>query len=167
MMLREIGRRFCHTSCASLRGGGIHASPPYVQQVSIQNFQLLSDEHSSTGQGQGPSPYEYLCTALGSCTSITVQMYARRKNLPLEGITVKLVHHKIKKENLPALSEAMKSSKNSFVDHLERVITLEGKDLKAEERERMLQIANMCPVHKTLEQSCIIVTRLAPLPNEE
>jgi putative redox protein len=161
LSVRGVGRRFCHTSHASLRGGGIHANPPFVQQVAIQNFQLVSDEASSTGQAQGPSPYEYLCAALGSCTSITVQMYARRKNFPLEGISVNLTHQKIKKENLPNLSEAMKNSKNSFVDRIERVITLQGKELKSEERERMLAIANMCPVHKTLELSCVIVTSLS------
>lgn len=158
----HLTRRFCHTSRAIVRGGGIRANPPYVQQVLIpqNNYQLIADEYSN--QQQGGSPYDYLCTALGACTSITLQMYAKRKNLPLEGVEVNLIHTKIKKDQIVNLTETMKQTKNSHVDHIERIIKLEGNELKKEERERMLQIANMCPVHKTLEPSCIIVTSLAP-----
>lgn len=145
-----------------IRGGGIQSNPPYVQQVTIpvNNYQLLSDEHSLTQQ-QGGSPYDYLCIALGSCTSITLQMYARRKNILLENLEIILTHKKIKKDEISNLNEIIKNNKNSHVDYIERIIQLNGNNLKNEEKDRMLQIANMCPVHKTLESSCIIVTSLA------
>jgi uncharacterized OsmC-like protein len=164
--------RLCHTSRAIIRGSGVTPSTTnplstYLQNVKIigetTQFELLSDEQQTKGTTiqQGPSPYEYLCTSLGSCTAITIQMYCKRKNFLLENVEVQVTHQKMKKEQIQSsLTEVMKSTKNSTVDYLERVIKLEGNQLKNEEKERILQIANMCPVHKTLEPTCLIVTSL-------
>jgi len=115
--------------------------------------ELIADEPESMGGGnEGPGPYEYLAAALGSCTAMTLRMYADRKGWALEGVEVTVSHGKIHAEDCKGCE-----TKEGRVDRFERTIAMRG-DLDAEQRERLLEIADKCPVHKTLENEIAIVT---------
>jgi putative redox protein len=122
----------------------VHGSAQgFVQDISVGSHRLVADEPlAAGGTDTGPSPYGLLISALGACTSMTISLYARRKAWPLESVTVKLRH-----------------SKDKSVDHIERDVELHG-DLTEEQRTRLLEIANKCPVHKTLTSEIHIQTRL-------
>jgi putative redox protein len=116
---------------------------------------LIADEPISVGgSNMGPNPYDLLVSALGACTGMTLRMYADHKKLPLDGITVRLRHEKIH-----ALDCVGCDDPGSKIDSIEREIELEG-DLDVETRRRFVDIANRCPVHRTLESGSRIVTRL-------
>ena len=111
----------------------------------------VADEgKSSDGDDLGPGPYELLLSALGSCTAITLQMYARRKEWALEQVTVELQHEKLPKEH-PSLSDAERewATADGRVDVIRLNLTLRG-DLTAEQTERLLEIAGRCPMRRTL-----------------
>lgn len=119
----------------------------YQQTVIAGQHQLLADEPLSMGgDDAGPAPFDFIMAGLGACTSMTLRMYAERKGLPLTGIQVALTHEKIDPDGTRR-------------DLIKRTITLEG-ELSFEVRQRLLEIANKCPVHKTLSQACIIDSRL-------
>lgn len=116
---------------------------------------LVADEPTDAGgTDMGPSPYGLLTSALGACTAITLRMYADRKQWPLEGVSVRLTHDKIHAEDC-----ATCETRVGKIDKFEREITLSGA-LSAEQKQRLLEIANKCPVHQTLESDVIIETRL-------
>ena len=118
-------------------------------------YALVADEPEAYGgSGQGPSPYDYLQAALGACTSMTVQMYARRKQWPLESAIVRLRHEKIHAEDCEHCEE-----KDGKIDRFERELELKGA-LTGEQRQRLLEIAEKCPVHRTLQAEVLIDTRL-------
>jgi uncharacterized OsmC-like protein len=94
--------------------------------------------------------------SLGACTSMTLRLYARRKQLPLTRVAVRLRHSRIHAEDC-----ADCETKAGFIDRIEREIVLEG-SLDEDQRKRMMEIANMCPVHRTLTSEISIVTQLAP-----
>ena len=127
-----------------------------LQRVSVDwKFHLLADEPVSVGgSDMGPTPYQYLSAALGACTSITLRMYAKRKNIPLTGLTVDVSHSKSHAEDSEELEKPRK------IDRFVRIIRLEG-DLDEDQRAGLLRIADLCPVHKTLEGSAEIETELA------
>ncbi len=132
-----------------VRGNGI----ALAQEVLIGKHRLTADEPiSAGGTDTGPSPYDLLLTALGACTSITLTMYAHRKGWPLTGITVGLRHAKIHAADCTHCE-----TKEGMLDRIERVIELAG-PLTAEQRARLLEIANKCPVHHTLESEIDIKT---------
>ena len=106
------------------------------------------------GAGSGPSPYDYLAAALGSCTVMTLNMYARRKQWPLESVEVTVRHGKIHAKDC-----ADCATRVGMIDRLERDITLIG-ELNDEQRQRLLEIANRCPVHVTLLSEIKIISRL-------
>src|SRR5262245_47266076 len=117
----------------------------FAQEVRVGPFRLAADEPEAVGgTGTGPSPYDFLLASLGSCTSMTIAMYARRKAWPLEEVTVRLRHSKIYAEDCRDCE-----TKEGRVDQIERNIELKG-ELTKEQRLRLLEIASKCPVHRTL-----------------
>lgn len=117
---------------------------------------FVADEPTADGgTDTGPDPYGLLISALGACTSMTISLYARRKKWPLESVTVKLTHAKVH-----AADCADCEHKTGMLDRIEREIELVGA-LSDEQRARLLDIANKCPVHKTLNSKIDIRTRLA------
>jgi putative redox protein len=127
----------------------------FAQVITAGAHQLLSDEPvSAGGTDTGPGPYELLLSALGSCTSMTISLYARRKQWPLEAVNVKLRHSRVYAADCEGAE-----TKEGLLDHLDRDIELIGK-LSEEQRTRLLEIANRCPVHKTLTSEIHISTRL-------
>lgn len=127
----------------------------YGQTITAGRHLLRADEPASAGGGDtGPGPYDFLLAALGACTSMTLRMYAEHKNLPLDGVTVRLRHSKIHAEDCRDCE-----TKNGRIDRIEREIDLSG-DLDEATRTRLLEIADKCPVHKTLRSEVSIETRL-------
>ena len=128
----------------------------FAQDILAGRHRLRADEpESAGGMDSGPSPYELLGAALGACTAMTIRMYAEHKKLPLERVTVDLAHDKIH-----AADCAECETREGRIDRIERVITLEG-DLDEGQRAKLLEIANKCPVHRTLHSEVFIPTRLA------
>ncbi len=129
----------------------------YAQVVYDGKHRLTADEPvESGGLDTGPSPYRLLLAALGACTSMTLRMYAERKKWPLRHVAVRLRHSKSH-----AQDSAGTEDKPAKIDHIEREIELSG-ELSDEQRRRLLEIANKCPVHQTLERRNEIVTALRP-----
>ena len=127
-----------------------------AQEVETGRHRLVADEPVGAGGADtGPSPYELLVAALGACTSMTVSMYARRKQWPLEAVTVRLAHSRVHAQDC-----AECETKEGMLDRIEREISLTG-PLSGEQRARLLEIANRCPVHRTLVSEIDIRTRLA------
>lgn len=115
---------------------------------------MLADEPEAYGgTDRGPSPYGFLAAGLGACTSMTIRMYARRKGWPLEGISVDVRHDKVHAQDAG-------TSQDTRIDRFTRRITLRGA-LSSEQRARLLEIADRCPVHRTLETGARIETELA------
>jgi uncharacterized OsmC-like protein/fermentation-respiration switch protein FrsA (DUF1100 family) len=128
----------------------------FQNTVSIGPHRLLADEpHSAGGDDSGPGPYDFLLAGLGACKSMTMRLYAERKSFPLERATVTLNHSKIHAEDC-----AECETKEGLLDQINVVIGLEG-PLDADQRKRILEIADKCPVHRTLTSEIRIVTRAA------
>jgi putative redox protein len=128
----------------------------FQQTISTGPHHLLADEPvSAGGEDTGPGPYDFLLASLGACTSMTMRMYADRKSLPLERITVTLKHQKIHAEDC-----AECETKAGMLDQIDRVIAMEGA-LDAEQRKKLMEIADKCPVHRTLTSEIRIVTQAA------
>lgn len=128
----------------------------YRQRVTAGGHTLIADEPKSAGgDDAGPNPYEFLLAALGACTSMTLRMYADLKKLPLEKITVTLQHEKIHAEDC-----ADCETKEGKLDRILRIIDLEG-SLSEDQRKRLLEIADKCPVHRTLMGEMRVVTRVS------
>jgi putative redox protein len=127
----------------------------FAQQIAAGRHRLKGDEpHRAGGTDTGPSPYDFLLAALGSCTSMTVGMYARKKNWPLERVIVWLRHSRIYAADC---SEC--ETREGMLERIERDVLFEG-PLSAEQRLRLLEIADKCPVHRTLTSEINIRTRL-------
>ncbi|MET4127298.1 bifunctional alpha/beta hydrolase/OsmC family protein [Roseovarius sp. MBR-6] len=127
----------------------------FLQDVNAgPSHHMLADEPAAYGgTDRGMSPYGFLAAGLGACTSMTIRMYARRKDWPLAHVSVDICHHKVHAQDADSRAEAK-------VDRFVRTIRLEG-DLSEEQRARLMEIADRCPVHRTLEQSAVIETRAA------
>ncbi len=126
------------------RPGGI-----YTNDVLTTRHHLFADEPVALGGADiGPTPYEYLCAGLGACTSITLRMYAERKNWPVTHIAVDVTHERV--------THADGIARNVFL----RVLTIEG-DIDEAQHSRMIEIADKCPVHRTLEAGSDVITTVA------
>ena len=159
--------RYLGNTSAKANGAEDEALGVSIEETGQSKFQalvtagphtMLADEPTSVpgGMGTGPNPYEFLSTALGTCTSMTLRMYADFKKLPVDKIAV-TVHHE--KRHSESAHDAMENEPP--VDHFTREISVTG-DLNDEQRARILKIADRCPVHKTLERSSHIETREVP-----
>ncbi len=128
----------------------------FQQMVTSGPHQMLADEPVAVGgQDSGPGPYDFLLAGLGACTSMTMRMYADRKSLPVERIAVTLSHDRIHAEDC-----AECETKAGMLDQIDRVISIEGA-LDADQRKRLMEIADKCPVHRTLKSEVRILTREA------
>ncbi|MDR4518852.1 MAG: alpha/beta fold hydrolase [Nitrosomonas sp.] len=126
----------------------------FTREIVTAHHRLISDEPIKMGGGDlGVNPYELLLAALGSCTSMTLRMYANHKKLDLQEIEIELYHSRVHAE------DCLNCDKQEIpVDKISRIIKLKGQ-LNDQQRKRMLEIANQCPVHKTLENQIVIETR--------
>ncbi|MCZ6831525.1 MAG: bifunctional alpha/beta hydrolase/OsmC family protein [Gammaproteobacteria bacterium] len=127
----------------------------FTRTVLSDNHVWLADEPSSVGGGDlGPDPYEHLLAALGTCTSMTLRMYANRKNIPLDDVTVELNHNR---QHLKDCEDC--DAQPRKIEVLQKYITLTG-ELSQQQRQRLLEIADRCPVHQTLHGDLEIRTEL-------
>jgi putative redox protein len=134
----------------------VHGSAKgFVQEIIAGGHRLIADEPTAAGgTDTGPTPYDLLLAALGACTSMTVSMYARRKQWPLEAVTVRLRHSKVHAQDCADCEK-----KDGLLDRIEREVELHGQ-LDDEQRARLLEIADKCPVHKTLSAPIDIRTKI-------
>jgi uncharacterized OsmC-like protein/alpha-beta hydrolase superfamily lysophospholipase len=133
------------------------------QDISVGGrHRLLSDEPANVGgTDRGPTPYELLSAALGACTAMTVRLYARRKGIPLAHVEVDVVHHRNHLADCQTCDDGAPR-----IDVFSRTIRLAG-DLSEDQQARLLGIANKCPVHRTLESTAVIETRLGGSSDRE
>ncbi len=128
----------------------------FLCRVQAGRHSLLADEPAANGGDDlGPDPYKYLAAALGTCTVMTLNMYARHKNLSVERVTCNVTHDRVHAEDCQDCEKA-----SGKIDRLTRVINIEG-NLDEDQRARMLEIADRCPVHRTLENEIRVESRLA------
>jgi uncharacterized OsmC-like protein len=127
----------------------------FTQRVTVGSHELVADEPvADGGTDTGPSPYDLLLAALGSCTSMTIALYARRKQWPVHAVTVRLRHSKIHAADCEGCE-----TREGRLDRIERDVELAG-SLDEAQRAKLLEIANKCPVHRTLTSEIDIRTRL-------
>jgi putative redox protein len=120
-----------------------------------EGHRMVADEPVSMGgTNLGPAPYDYLMAGLGACTAMTLRMYSDRKEWPLDGVTVKLKHQKIHAADCETCE-----TKEGKLDQIEREIELAG-GLDDQQKQRLIQIADRCPVHRTLHSEIVIKTEL-------
>ncbi len=137
----------------------------YHNSVTLGRHRLIADEPTvAGGRDSGPSPYDYLSVALGACTSMTLRAYANYKNLALGRVSVIVRHGKTPAEHC-ADCGAVAAGREGKIDRFERVISVEG-ELDAALRAKLLEIADKCPVHRTLEMGSAVITTVAAPPPE-
>ncbi|KYG21184.1 osmotically inducible protein C [Bradyrhizobium sp. AT1] len=126
----------------------------FNQIITVGPHRLVADEPvAAGGEDAGPGPYDFLLASLGACTSMTMRLYADRKSLPLDRVTVTLKHSKIYAKDC-----AECETREGMLDQIERDITIDGA-LDAEQRKKLMEIADKCPVHRTLTSEIRIVTK--------
>lgn len=126
----------------------------FIQQIISGPHRLTADEPPNVGgDNRGPTPYGLLLAALGACTSMTMRLYADRKGWPLERVTVRLQHDKIHAQDCESCE-----TREGRIDRIARQLEIEG-ELNDEQRQRLVEIADKCPVHRTLHSEVMIETR--------
>ena len=126
----------------------------FNQIISVGPHHLTADEPvAAGGEDAGPGPYDFLLAGLGACTSMTMRLYADRKSLPLDRVTVTLTHSKIHAKDCDECE-----TREGMLDQIERNIAMDGA-LDAEQRKKLMEIADKCPVHRTLTSEIRIVTK--------
>jgi putative redox protein len=126
----------------------------FNQIITVGPHHLVADEPvAAGGEDAGPGPYDFLLAGLGACTSMTMRLYADRKSLPLDRVTVTLKHSKIYAKDC-----AECETRDGMLDQIERDIAIDGA-LDAEQRKKLMEIADKCPVHRTLTSEIRIVTK--------
>ena len=126
----------------------------FQQQVTLGPHRLIADEPASIGgEDTGPGPYDLLLSALGACTAMTMRLYADRKALPMDRVSVTLNHKTIYAKDCEECE-----TKEGMLDQIERNISIAG-ELDAEQRAKLMEIADKCPVHRTLTSEIRIVTK--------
>lgn len=146
-MADQLPRNAPHVIARGSRNG-------LAQEIEIGPHRLTADEPVEFGgANSGPSPYDLLLAALGSCTSMTISLYARRKHWPLEEVEVSLWHSKIHAADCVECE-----TREGRIDRIEREIELTGA-LTAEQRSKLIEIADKCPVHRTLTSEINIKTK--------
>jgi len=127
----------------------------FLCRVQAGRHELLADEpERHGGEDQGPDPYRYLASALGTCTVMTLNMYARQKKLDIELVTCEVIHDRVHADDCTDCEDSKRK-----IDRLQRVIAIEG-NLDDDQRARMLEIADRCPVHRTLENGILVESRM-------
>ena len=127
----------------------------YQHEAKTKQHSIIIDEAKDVGgDGKGPDPYDLLLSALGGCTSMTLMMYAKQKEWPLEGVQVKLNHEKIHASDCEECE-----TQEGKLDQITKTIFLKG-DLTQEQREKLLEIAERCPVNRTITTECNVVGKL-------
>jgi len=126
-----------------------------THQITARAHELLVDEPLPVGTDQGPTPYELLLAALGACTAMTVRLYAERKGWPLSSVEVRLSHERMHAEDC-----ADCDTREGFLDHITKHLTLHG-ELDDEQRTRLAEIAERCPVQRTLQREVVIEQRVS------
>jgi uncharacterized OsmC-like protein/alpha/beta superfamily hydrolase len=135
-----------------------HGDGPYAVDIRAGQHQWRADEPADVGgQDRGPTPHQMLSAALGACTAITIRMVADRRQWPLARVSVAVRHSRV---DAPVADDSNAAASGRKLDQFERRITLEGK-LDAAQRQSLLEIANKCPVHRTLQSEVLIQTSLA------
>jgi uncharacterized OsmC-like protein len=132
----------------------------FKQEIVAGRHHLSADEPvSAGGSDAGPDPYDYLLTALGVCTSMTVGLYARQKQFPVESITVSLWHSRIHAKDCEECE-----TKEGMLDRIDVEVKITG-SLSAEQHDKLMEIASKCPVHRTLTSEINIRLRPAQKSN--
>jgi putative redox protein len=126
-----------------------------AQEIRAGHHTLLADEPTPIGDDTGPTPYDLLLAALGSCTAMTVELYARRKEWPLDQAAVRLSHTRAHADDSRDCATA-----HCMIERIDLVLELRGA-LTDEQRRRLVEVAERCPVHRTLIAETQIITRLA------
>ncbi len=154
-MSQQAGSTHTGSETGAPREVLVHGSARgFAQEIVVGPHQLAADEPKDMGgHDEGPTPYDLLLAALGSCTSMTVGLYARRKGWPLQDVTARLRHSRIH-----ATDCAECETKEGKIDRIELDIELVG-PLSDEQRSKLLEIAKKCPVHRTLVSETNIRTR--------
>ena len=130
----------------------------YRTTIDAGGFELIADEPAAVGTDAGPNPYDFLLASLGACTGMTLRMYANRKKWPLESVTVRLRHGRKHAEDCEHCE-----TPGSNLAEVQREVEIVG-PLDAEQRARLMQIADMCPVHRSLEAGFRITSTLVDAP---
>jgi putative redox protein len=125
------------------------------QEIVSSAHRWRADEPAPVGDGTGPSPYELLLSSLGACTSMTLRLYAQKKGIDLKTIKIRLRHYRVHVEDCRDCE-----NKSTFLDRIDREIEFTG-ELDESQKQRLLEIAERCPVHKTLKSGAEIRTSMA------